>query len=127
MSKDFTINYQGKQETITVNDKPKAGTVFKIAEYSVDWSSSVPKIKFREYFISLATNLIVKAPWGETTPDVLNNMDIDTFEEVATILANILPIERFLSLGARGMYGKKLDDTKSQSNTESTTNSQSGV
>jgi len=125
---EFPITFNGGKATIQIDDKPRAGVVFKIVDNTIKWKSgqAMPDVNYREYVIGLATNFITKAPWQLQSPDAINNLEWDTFEELGIILGDVFPLERFLSLVGKLMYGKKLELTPSHSETEYTLSSQSG-
>ena len=128
MSKEFKIKYQGRDETIVIDDNPKAGVIMPIIKRTLKYKvgQNLPELDSDEWLIGIACNLITKAPWTLQNPDAIRNMDMVTYEQLVYIIGDEFPIERFLSLGAKLMYGRKLEISPSTSPTESTTSLPSG-
>lgn len=130
MTKEFKIKYQGRDETIQLveADKVRAGVIMPIVKRIIKYKvgQTLPEMDAEEWMIGIATNCIVRAPWDTKSPDVVRNMEIETYEQLSYIIGDEYPIERFLSLGAKLMYGRKLEISVSDSPTESTTSSPSG-
>lgn len=123
--KSFEIPYNGGKGTLEIETKPKAGTVLKIEELALKGNAAgtLMQPNIQEYLVALATNLIVKAPWGDTkSVTAFMDLDYDTFNEVRRILGEEFPLVDFLSPRARTMYGKKFDGLELDSQTESTLN-----
>lgn len=128
MVQKFKVQYNGSEHEIEVNDKPLRGTIIKIlrsaerkkpnqmhADYDAD-----------EWFVGIATNFITKAPWPLQNVNALNELDWGTYEQLAEILGNLYPLERFLFPAVKVLYGKKLDLAASAIQTEFTTSLPSG-
>ena len=128
MSKEFKIKYQGRDETIVIDDNPKAGVIMPIIKRTLKYEvgQNLPELDSDEWLIGIACNLITKAPWTLQSPDAIRNMDMATYEQLVYIIGDEFPIERFLSLGAKLMYGRKLEISPSTSPTESITSLPSG-
>ena len=123
MTKTFTINYNGTDSPLEIDDQPRAGTILKILKGAIKQKvgQALPEYDTDEYMVGLATSLITKAPWTLQNPDVIKNMPWATYERLAEILGNEFPLERFLFPGAKLLYGRKLEVAASALLTESTT------
>lgn len=128
--KEYPIKYQGRDEVIQLEeaDKARAGVIIPIIKRVLKYKvgQSLPEMDEGEWLIGIATNCITKAPWQLQSPDAIRNLDIATYEQLVYIIGDEYPIERFLSLGAKLMYGRKLEISASHSQTESTSSSPSG-
>jgi hypothetical protein len=128
MVKEYTIKYNGKDEILLLEENPKAGVIMPLIKRTLKYKvgQNLPELDTDEWLIGIATTMIVKAPWKLQDVGVLKDMDWATYEQLAYIIGDDYPIERFLSLGAKLMYGKKLEISVSTSPTESTTSLPSG-
>lgn len=122
MIKTFKINYNGREEELQIDTKPKPGIILPLIKRTMKYKSGqpLPEIDHEEWLMGLATNCIVKAPWQSQNVTVLRELDLDTFEQLIFILGDEFPLERFLSWGAKAMYGRKLEVSISTLQTEST-------
>lgn len=130
MVKSFQIKYQGRDETIELveADRVKAGVIMPIIKRCLKYKTgqTLPELDTDEWFVGIATNCITKAPWQLQNVDVIKNMDFADQEQLIYIVGDEYPMERFLSLGAKLMYGKRLEISISDSQTASITSSPSG-
>ena len=130
MVKSYPIKYQGRDETIEIveADRVKAGVIMPIIKRCLKYKQgqSLPEIDTDEWFAGIATNCITKAPWQLNNIEVIRNLDFQDQEQLIYILGDEYPMERFLSLGAKLMYGRKLEVSISDFQTASTTSSASG-
>lgn len=124
MLKTFKIQYNGSEQDIQVETKLKPGVILPLVKRTMKYKAGqpLPEIDSEEWMLGLATSCIVKAPWPLQNVNALRDMDYDTFEQLAYILGDEFPLERFLSLGAKLMYGRKLEISISTLQTESTSN-----
>jgi hypothetical protein len=129
-TKEFKITYEGREETIQLEDADtaKAGVIMPIVKRVLKYKvgQNMPEMDAEEWLIGIATNCIYKAPWTLKNPDVVRNLGIKEYEQLNYIIGDEYPIERFLSLGLKLMYGRKLEISVSTSPTESITSSPSG-
>lgn len=130
MVKSFPIKYQGRDETIELieADRVKAGVIMPIIKRCVKYKQgqALPEIDTDEWLIAIATNCITKAPWQLQSPDAVRNLDFPEQEQLIYIIGDEYPMERFLSLGAKLMYGRQLKISITDSQTIFTTSSPSG-
>lgn len=129
--KEIKVQYLDKEETITVETKPKAGVILPIVKRAQKVKTGPRgeqqvEIDEDEWFIGLATNIIEKAPWAVKSVDAIRNMDIDSYNSVKIALSEDFPLWRFLYPGQRMVYGSLFDETALKAQMESTSSSPSG-
>lgn len=126
MIRTFNLKYNGAETEIQIEDKPKAGIVLKIEEMVTKGQTGPNMVlDMKAYFIGLATNLIVKAPWPLQNVDALLNLDYDAFDELCNILGDLFPLTSFLSHRMRLLLGKKYEGLILALQTESTSSASS--
>lgn len=129
--KELKIQYLGKEETIQVEDKPKAGLIMPIVKRAQKFKTGARgeqqvEIDEDEWFIGLCTNVITKAPWQLGNVQSLKDMDIDSYFSLKEAMGNEFPLYRFLYPGQKMLYGTLLEQLASAAQTTSTTSSASG-
>lgn len=128
--KEFPIKYQGRTETIQIEDADnvRAGVIMPIIKRVLKYKvgQQLPEMDEAEWLIGIATNCILRAPWDTKSPDAIKNLDVTTYEQLVYIIGDEYPMDRFLSLGAKLMYGRKLEISISDSQTASITSSPTG-
>lgn len=129
MVKEAKIQYYGKEETIQLEDNPLAEVIMPILKRCMKTKvgQTQPEIDAQEWFIGIATNLVISAPWGNTKDvTALRKLPYKTYAQLEIIIGDEFPLKDFLYPELKLLYGKLLDSVESASQTESTTSLPSG-
>lgn len=109
-------------EVLQIEDNPSAEVMLKIQDLAFQHrkGESLPSANTREYFMALATNLIISAPF-KPEPSEIKKLHWQSYWTISGILGDLYPMDAFLFQQGKMLYGRKLKISISDLQTESST------